>query len=169
MKIDELQNLSANLGLTIKIQVSEALGLKFFRVVVAKINKNSVKIFAEMKGWTFPNKNGLQLDTLRILSDSPQFVPELIWATTMSWALEETTCRNAKLLAIYDEEGYSKKLVRYFRLIGFTFVKEVGSSPADLFLRLIWGGAGTLMKGSCSKILGKIEKKLKKINFSYPA
>ncbi len=64
---------------------------------------------------------------------------------------------------------YSKKLVRYFRLIGFRVVKEVGSSPSDLLLRLIWGGAGTLMKGNCKKIMSKLEKKFKNINLIYPA
>ena len=95
-----------------------------------------------------------------------RYVSELIWATTMVWALEQTKCENARLLAIYDEDGYSKKLVRYFRLIGFRVTKEVGSSPSDLLLRLIWGGAGTLMKGDCKKIMGKLEKNLKLI---YPA
>ena len=44
-------------------------------------------------------------------------------------------------------------------MIGFEIIKEVGSSPADLFLRLVWGGAGTLMKGDCFQILQKIQKK----------
>ena len=161
MTINSLEALANSLNLTIKIQLREFLGLKFFRVVIAKITNNSVKIFGEMKGWTFPNKNGVQLDTLRILSDSPKYVSELIWATTMAWALEQTNCENARLLAIYDEDGYSKTLVRYFRLIGFRVIKEVGSSPSDLLLRLIWGGAGTLMKGDCKKILSKLENKLK--------
>ena len=39
-------------------------------------------------------------------------------------------------------------------------MKEVGSSPVDLLLRLIWGGAGTLMNGECTYILKKLEKKL---------
>jgi len=39
-------------------------------------------------------------------------------------------------------------------------VKEVGSSPVDLLLRLVWGGAGTLMNGECISILKKLEKKL---------
>ena len=169
MTIDFLEDLAKSLNLTIKIQIREVFGLKFFRVVVARITNNSVKIFGEIKGWTFPNKNGLQLDTLRILSNSPEYVSELIWATTMAWALEQTNCENARLLAIYDEDGYSKKLVRYFRLIGFQVIKEVGSVPSDLLLRLIWGGAGTLMKGNCKKILNKIEKKFKNLNLLYPA
>ena len=169
MTINSLEELARALNLTIKIQIREVLGLKFFKIVVARITNNSVKIFGEIKGWTLPNKDGLQLDTLRILSNSPKYVSELIWATTMTWALEQTNCENARLLAIYDEDGYSKKLVRYFRLIGFRVTKEVGSSPSDLLLRLVWGGAGTLMKGNCKKIIDKLEKKFKSLNLLYPA
>ena len=169
MTIEALEELAKSLNLTVKIQLREFFGLKFFRIVVARITNNSVKIFGEIKGWTFPNKNGLQLDTLRILSNAPEYVSELIWATTMAWALDQTNCEKARLLAIYDEDGYSKKLVRYFRLIGFSVTKEVGSSPSDLLLRLIWGGAGTLMKGDCKKILNKLERKFRKLNLLYPA
>ena len=160
MKVEELQNIAFSLGLVIKIQVRETLGLCFFKIVIAEQKDNIVKIWGEMKGWTYFNKQGIQLDTLRILSNSPPFVSELIWATTMAWAIEMKVSKKARLLAIYDAEGYSKKLVRYFKIIGFEVVKEVGSSPIDLFLRLIWGGAGTLMRGDCSYILDKIEKKL---------
>tara|TARA_Y100000589_G_scaffold66432_1_gene58019 strand:+ start:433 stop:942 length:510 start_codon:yes stop_codon:yes gene_type:complete len=169
MEINQLQRIAESYKLTIKIQVREVLGLKIFRIIVAEVNNNSVKIWGEIKGWTLPIKGGLQLDTLRILNSSPKFVSELIWATTMAWALEKTSCSFARLLAIYDSEGYSKKLVRYFRLIGFTIVREVGSSPSDLFLRLIWGGAGTLMKGDCYEILRKLERKLLKDDLTYPA
>ena len=169
MDVNLLQRIAESRNLTIKIQVREVLGLRIFRIIVAQVNNNSVKIWGEIKGWTLPVRDGLQLDTLRILNGSPKFVSDLIWATTMAWALEKTKCKFARLLAIYDSEGYSKKLVRYFRLIGFTFIKEVGSSPSDLFLRLIWGGAGTLMKGDCSKILKKLEKKLLKVDLIYPA
>ena len=160
MKVEELQNIAFSLGLVIKIQVRETLGLCFFKIVIAEQRDNIVKIWGEMKGWTYFNKQGIQLDTLRILSNSPPFVSELIWATTMAWAIEMKVSKKARLLAIYDFEGYSKKLVRYFKIIGFEVVKEVGSSPIDLFLRLIWGGAGTLMKGDCCYVLNKIEKKI---------
>ena len=169
MKIDELQKLAFSLGLVIKIQVRETLGLCFFKIVVAEQKDNVVKIWGEMKGWTFLKKRGLQLDTLRIINTSPPFVSELIWGTTMAWAIEKKSTKNARLLAIYDDEGYSKKLVRYFKIIGFEIVKEVGSSPVDLFLRLVWGGAGTLMKGDCFHILNKIEKKLSSIDKPQPA
>ena len=160
MKVEELEKLAFSLGLLIKIQVRETLGLCFFRIVIAEQKENIIKILGEMKGWTYLNKNGIQLDTLRILSKSRPFVSELIWATTMAWAIEKKSSKQARLLAIFDSEGYSKKLVRYFKIIGFKIVKEVGSSPVDLFLRLIWGGAGTLMTGDCLYILKKLEEKL---------
>ena len=166
MKVEELEKLAGTIGLLIKIQVRETLGLCFFRIVIAEQNDNIIKIWAEMKGWTYLNKQGIQLDTLRILSKSPAFVSELIWATTMAWAIEKKSSNKARLLAIFDSEGYSKKLVRYFKLIGFKIVKEVGSSPVDLLLRLVWGGAGTLMKGECNSILKKLEKKLSLIEES---
>ena len=169
MKTEELEKIAFSLGLVIKIQVRETLGLCFFKIVVAEQKENIVKIWGEMKGWTFLNKQGLQLDTLRIIRTSPPFVSELIWATTMAWAIEMKNSKKARLLAIYDAEGYSMKLVRYFKLIGFEIVKEVGSSPIDLFLRLVWGGAGTLMKGDCLYILNKIEKKLDYIYKPQPA
>ena len=160
MKVEELEKLASSIGLLIKIQVRETLGLCFFKIVLAEQKDNIIKIWAEMKGWTFLNNQGIQLDTLRILSNSPPFVSELIWATTMAWAIEKKSSKKARLLAIFDSKGYSKKLVRYFKIVGFKIVKEVGSSPMDLFLRLVWGGAGTLMTGECRNVLVKIEKKL---------
>mgnify|MGYP001206950239 CR=1 FL=1 len=169
MEINELQKIAESQNLTIKIQVREVFAIKIFRIIVARVDDHSVKIWGEIKGWTLPLKAGLQLDTLKILKGSPKYVSELIWATTMTWALEKTTCKFARLLAIYDCEGYSKKLVRYFNLIGFKVVKEVGSSPSDLILRLIWGGAGTLMMGDCSIIQNKLETKFIKKELYYPA
>ena len=164
IEINTIEKLAYSKGLIIKIQTREASGLCFFRIVVAEQKKNIIKIWGEMKGWTIFNNNAIQLDTLKVLKNSPKYVSELIWASTMAWAIEKKSCIKARLLAIYDTEGYSKRLVRYFKLIGFEVVKEVGSSPIDLFLRLVWGGAGTLMKSECSYILNKIEKKLSLIN-----
>ena len=160
MKVEELEKLASTIGLFIKIQVRETLGLCFFRIVIAEQKDNIIKIWAEMKGWTYLNKQGIQLDTLRILSNAPAFVSELIWATTMAWAIEKKLSNKVRLLAIFDSEGYSKKLVRYFKLKGFKIEKEVGSSPVDLLLRLVWGGSGTLMNGESISILKKLEKKL---------
>ena len=117
MKVEELQNIAFSLGLIIKIQVRETLGLCFFKIVIAEQKDNIVKIWGEMKGWTYFKKQGIQLDTLRILSNSPPFVSELIWATTMAWAIEMKVSKKARLLAIYDAEGYSKNLSDTLRLL----------------------------------------------------
>ena len=159
MNVKELEKLAFSFGLIIKIQIRETLGLCFFRIVIAEQKDNVIKIWGEMRGWTYLNNKDIQLDTLRIIRNSPPIVSDLIWATTMAWAIEKKGSKKARLLAIFDSEGYSKKLVRYFRMIGFEIIKEVGSSPTDLFLRLVWGGSGTLMKGDCFQILQKIEKK----------
>ena len=97
MKIEELQKIAFSLGLVIKIQVRETLGLCFFKIVVAEQKENIVKIWGEMKGWTFSNKRALQLDTLRIIKTSPPFVSELIWATSMAWAIEKKNSKKARL------------------------------------------------------------------------
>ena len=54
MKVEELQNIAFSLGLVIKIQVRETLGLCFFKIVIAEQTDNVVKIWGEMKGWTYP-------------------------------------------------------------------------------------------------------------------
>ena len=99
MKIDELQKIAFSLGLVIKIQVRETLGLCFFKIVVAEQTDNIVKIWGEMKGWTFLNKQGLQLDTLRIIKTSPPFVSELIWATSMAWAIEKKNSKKGQTIS----------------------------------------------------------------------
>ncbi len=41
MKVEELEKVSSSLGLLIKIQVRETLGLCFFKIVVAEQKKTS--------------------------------------------------------------------------------------------------------------------------------
>ena len=53
MKVEELEKLAGDIGLLIKIQVRETLGLCFFRIVIAEQKDNIIKIWAEMKGWTY--------------------------------------------------------------------------------------------------------------------
>ena len=76
MKVVDLEKLGSSIGLLIKIQVRETFGLCFFRIVIAEQKDNIIKIWAEMKGWSYLNKKGIQLDTLRILNKAPAFVSE---------------------------------------------------------------------------------------------
>jgi hypothetical protein len=87
-------------------------------------------------------------------------VGALIWAATFAWALEATPCRRARLLAIRDHERQHRRLVRYFRQLGFTPLRELGGGATDLAPRLLWGGAGLLMEGVCADGLRRSVRRL---------
>tara|TARA_Y100001970_G_scaffold294273_1_gene449604 strand:- start:8526 stop:9017 length:492 start_codon:yes stop_codon:yes gene_type:complete len=152
-KLLNVKNLIEKKGLILKIQIRRFWGLSFFRIIIAElITPDRIQIWGEIKGWNYPRKTGLQLDTMRVMKNAPSGVGMMIWASVAAWTLTETSSKEARLLAIYDNEGSNQKLTRYFRKTGFVKIKEVGSTPSDLFLRIVWGGAGTLMKGSCDQI-----------------
>ncbi len=151
-----LEKEASDRGMLLRIQVRRPLNIWSFRLVVGEItSKDKLQLLGEMKGWAYQNTNGLQLDTMKVGRDAKSKVGDILWAATMAWALEETPCRRARLLAIYDENNQHKVLQRYFRRRGFNTVRHVGSSPLDLPLRLVWGGAGAFMVGNCEEVLDK--------------
>ena len=66
MKVEELEKLAGEIGLLIKIQVRENLGLCFFRIVIAEQKNNIIKIWAEMKGWTYLNRSNLSFQPISL-------------------------------------------------------------------------------------------------------
>jgi len=143
-------------GLLLRIQVRRPFNIWSFRLVVGQVtSKNKIQLWGEMKGWAYQNPKGLQLDIMKVGKNTNSRVGDMVWAATMAWALEETPCRSARLLAIYDENNQHKTLQRYFRKRGFNIVRNVGSSPLDLPLRLVWGGAGAFMVGDCEEVLSR--------------
>jgi len=151
-----LEKEASERGLLLRIQVRRPFNIWSFRLVVGQItSKNKIQLWGEMKGWAYQNPKGLQLDIMKVGKNSNSRVGDLVWAATMAWALEETPCRSARLLAIYDENNQHKTLQRYFRKRGFNTVRNVGSSPLDLPLRLVWGGAGAFMVGDCEEVLSR--------------
>ena len=151
--LTQLEKEASDRGLLLRIQVRRPLNIWSFKVVVGKTTSSTkIELLGEMKGWTYHNPKGLQLDTMKVGKNANPKVGYLVWAATMAWALEETPCRSARLLAIYDDNNQHKILQRYFRRRGFNTVRKVGSSPLDLPLRLVWGGAGAFMVGSCKKV-----------------
>ncbi len=156
INLQALEREASKAGFLLRVQVRRPLGLWIIRIVVAKqIEPEKVIILGEMKAWAYSSINGFQLDTMRVSKDSPPSVGHLIWTSTMAWVLEATPCRKARLLAIRDNEKQNLRLVRYFSRRGFHSVREVGASPLDLLLRIVWGGAGTLMTGDCKEVLMK--------------
>lgn len=146
----EIEQRAAAKGLLLRLQVKQALGISTLRVVVARPrDAQAPLLLGELKGWALPLPDGLQLDTMRVQGPQTQDVGRLIWAATFAWALEVTPCRRARLLAIRDAEAQHRRLVRYFQRLGFSPVREVAAAATDLPLRLVWGGAGLLMRGDC--------------------
>jgi hypothetical protein len=147
----EIEQLAAAQGLLLRLQVRRWLAITSLRVVVARPRPDQPPLLlGELKGWALPLPDALQLDTMRVQGPQTQGVGALIWAATFAWALESTPCRSARLLAIRDNDQQHRRLVRYFKRLGFESIREVGAAAADLPLRLVWGGAGLLMRGDCA-------------------
>ena len=149
--LDGLEAAARARALLLRLQVRRALAVTTLRVVVARPRDGQPPLLlGELKGWALPTVDGLQLDTMRVQGPQTQGVGPLIWCAVFAWALEASPCRRARLLAIRDGEDQHRRLVRYFRQLGFTPVREVAAAAADLPLRLVWGGAGLLMVGDCA-------------------
>ena len=58
-------------------------------------------------------------------------------------------------MAIDDEEFQHKRLVRYYKRVGFQVVKYVGDDVTDIPARMVWGGCGTLMKEEIDVLMQK--------------
>tara|TARA_Y100001968_G_C19290086_1_gene683773 strand:+ start:517 stop:1032 length:516 start_codon:yes stop_codon:yes gene_type:complete len=162
----QLEKESSEAGLLLRIQVRRPLNLWSLRVVVAEeVDDKKIRILGEMKAWAYSGANGLQLDTMLVQPNTPIGVGDLIWAATMLWALEETPCQRARLLAIHDEDNQHTRLIRYFSQRGFRIIREVAASLSDLPLRTVWGGAGSLMLGNCKDVLAISLRRWRKSKF----
>lgn len=155
----ELEAEARRRGLLLRLQVRRPAGaLWTLRVGVAR--RQPLALLGELKGWALPTTAGLRLDTMRVQGERSAAVGVLIWAATFAWALEVTPCRSARLLAIRDDPRQHRRLVRYFRQLGFTPLRELGGSAVDLGPRLLWGGAGLLMEGDCAEGLRRSVRRL---------
>ncbi len=149
----QIEKQASDVGLLLRVQVRRPLGLWALRIVVAEsVTADKVKILGEMKAWAYSGLHGLQLDTMRVVPGSKYSIGDLIWLSTMAWALEETPCKYARLLAINDDEKYHSLLKRYFGFRGFSSVRQIGNSLFDLPLRMVWGGSGMLMTSQCQNV-----------------
>ena len=158
--LEQLEQEARLRGLLLRLQVSRPAGLAWgLRVGVARRDGERLLLLGELKGWALPSARGLRLDTMRVQAGDTAALGPLIWAATFAWALEATPCRSARLLAIRDNDQQHRRLVRYFRQLGFEPVREVGAAVMDLPLRLVWGGAGLLMRGDITAGLERIRRR----------
>jgi hypothetical protein len=172
--LHQLESQARRRDLLLRLHVTKAAGLAWtLRVGVARRQNAgnptpggpaSLVLLGELKGWALPSHGGLRLDTMRVQggggSGSTADVGPLIWAATFAWALEATPCRQATLLAIRDNDSQHRRLVRYFRRLGFAPLRELGAGPLDLAPRLLWGGAGLLMRGDVNEGLARAWRQL---------
>jgi hypothetical protein len=164
--LEQLEGEARRRGLLLRLQVGRPAGLAWsLRVGVARRRDPAdpgepLLLLGELKGWALPSSGGLRLDTMRVQGSGTAAVGPLIWAATFAWALEATPCRQATLLAIRDQERQHRRLVRYFRQLGFQPLRELGAGVADLAPRLLWGGAGLLMRGDCAEGLARSARRL---------
>ncbi|MFM7311687.1 MAG: hypothetical protein ACKO0M_00700, partial [Cyanobium sp.] len=93
-------------------------------------------LLGDLRAWALPGADGLHIDSLQVAGrqrHEPDLgVGPLITAACFAWALEATPCRRARFLAIRDDARQHRRLVRYFRRLGFEPLREVGSAPQDL-------------------------------------
>ena len=166
LSLVQLEQEASRRGLLLRLQVSRPARLAWgLRVGVARRRDPAdaaapLQLLGELKGWALPTPAGLRLDTMRVQGTDTAAVGPLIWAATFAWALEATPCRQATLLAIRDQERQHRRLVRYFRQLGFRPLRELGAGAADLAPRLLWGGSGLLMRGDCAEGLARSARRL---------
>lgn len=165
----ELEAEARRLGLLLRLQVQRPLGLAWtLRVGVARrrepgpdAGSGGLVLLGELKGWALPTPVGLRLDSLRVQGEHSGAVAPLICAASFAWALEATPCRQATILAIRDSDSQHRRLVRYFRSLGFSPLRELAAAPTDLAPRLIWGGSGLLMRADCAEVLRRSARRLR--------
>ena len=79
--LERLELQARERGLLLRLQVGRPLGLWSLRLVVACPGPNgTAQLLGEMKGWGYGTSNGLQLDTMRVVPQSPAGVGDLVCA-----------------------------------------------------------------------------------------
>jgi hypothetical protein len=158
--LQQLEALAAERGLKLRLRAPRRLGVWSLHVLIAQpLSDGRARVLGELKGWALPQASGLRLDTLRVQGPGTAGAAPLLLAAACGWALECTPCRRARFLAIHDTDRQHRRLVRYFRALGFEPLRALGSAPADWGPRLIWGGSGLLMEGDCEETIRRCARR----------
>ncbi|MFN9630090.1 MAG: hypothetical protein ACK59A_07660 [Cyanobacteriota bacterium] len=148
--LEAIEAEAARRGWKLRLAAPRRLGVWQLRAVVARpLEPGRAELLGELKGWAVPQGALLRLDTLRVQGPRSTGAAPMLLAAACAWALECTPCRRARFLAIHDDDRQHRRLVRYFRGLGFTPLRQLGSAPGDWLPRLLWGGSGLLMEGEC--------------------
>lgn len=129
---------------------------------VARAKQDEMMILGYVEGFFRPGGKILHLDKMEVFQPMVQRVkrqqPDSLNFGGVSFGIglllgykcllhgQNNGCQVAEFLAIDDEAFQHKRLVRYYKRVGFRVVKYVGDGITDIPDRLVWGGCGTLMK-----------------------
>ena len=151
---------AARRGWKLRLAAPQRLGLWSLRLVVARpLAPGRAELLGVLKGWAVLGTPVLRLDTLRVQGQGSAGAAPLLLAASCAWALERTSCRRARFLAIHDDDRQHRRLVRYFRALGFAPLRELGSAPLDWGPRLLWGGSGLLMESDCVQAIRRCARR----------
>jgi hypothetical protein len=151
---------AAERGWKLRLAAPRRFGFWSLRAVVARpLAAGRAELLGELKGWATPRARVVRLDTLRVQGQGVAGVAPLLLATACAWGLEIPGCHQARFLAIHDDDRQHRRLVRYFRGLGFAPLRELGSAPGDWGARLLWGGSGLLMEGACEETIRRCARR----------
>lgn len=138
---------------------------------VARAKHDEELILGYVEGFLRPGGAILHLDKMEVfkpvVKKAKQQRPELFDFGGVSFGIglvmgyrcllhgQQNGCKAAEFLAIDDEEFQHKRLVRYYRRVGFQVIKYVGEDFMDIPDRLVWGGCGTLMREDIDVLIRK--------------
>lgn len=138
---------------------------------VARAKHDESMILGYVEGFIRPAGKILHLDKMQVFQPMAQRVkrqiPNSLDFGGVSFGLglllgytclmygKENGCQMAEFLAIDDESFQHKRLVRYYKRVGFRVVKYVGDGITDIPDRLVWGGCGTLMEEEIDVLMRK--------------
>ena len=126
-------------------------------VLVKDVEGDKGRLVGDTEGWAQPD-GVVHLETLQVRRYSgyweggahrPQrWAGILLGLAAATWGFERSpwACTRGQLLAIRDTSGQHRSLVRYYEVLGFRVVKEVGGRAETIGDQLVWGGEGTLME-----------------------
>jgi hypothetical protein len=131
-------------------------------------------LLGESDGFVIPALRTMHCDTMRIYNSrikklctgakgsndvriGPMGLGRVLAKAVLAYGFSKGCCK-AEILAINDDEEIHRKLVIYYKRLGFKPVREVtGGKLSDLPHMLVWGGAGTRMDAEMEAFLALLQ------------
>jgi hypothetical protein len=136
---------------------------------IARAKHNTTQIMGYIEGFIRPGQSILHLDKMEVFAkmidkarkENPSEFKG--GGTILGLGLllgylcllhgTEQGCTIAEFLAIDDNEKQHQRLVKFYKISGFQYVKYVGDDWQSIPDRLVWGGCGTLLRNDIDTLL----------------